>query len=70
MTTDGAALEMRALPEPDALIAVLRERGVQIVSFDDWKQLDDVELARGEQRGAPRDKMVDVETMLAVLDQR
>ena len=51
MVTDGATLEMRVLPEPDALISVLRERGVQIVSFGDWKQLDDIELARGERRG-------------------
>jgi ferredoxin--NADP+ reductase len=39
------------------------------VSFADWKQLDDVEVARGARRGAPRDKIVDVEAMLAVLAQ-
>ena len=66
---DAAGLEMRVLPDRDALITLLRERGLQIVSFNDWKQLDDLELARGELRGVPRDKMVDVETMLAVLDQ-
>jgi hypothetical protein len=48
---------------------VLRDRGVQLVSFADWKQLDDVEVARGARRGAPRDKIVDVEAMLAVLAQ-
>jgi ferredoxin--NADP+ reductase len=42
---------------------------VQLVSFDDWKRLDDVEVARGERRGAPRDKIVDVEAMLALLSQ-
>jgi ferredoxin--NADP+ reductase len=40
---------------------------VRLVSFDDWKQLDDVEVARGARRGAPRDKLVDVETMLRIL---
>ncbi len=67
MTADGAGLETRALPEPDALMSLLRQRGQQIVSFDDWKQLDDVEQARGERRGAPRDKIVDVGAMLGIL---
>jgi ferredoxin--NADP+ reductase len=57
------------LPRREAIDALLRERGVQLVSFDDWKRLDDVEVARGERRGAPRDKIVDVEAMLALLSQ-
>jgi len=69
MVADGAGLQARALPRRDAIDALLRERGVQLVSFDDWKRLDDVEVARGERRGAPRDKIVDVEAMLAVLSQ-
>ncbi len=67
MIADGAGLEVRELPEREAIDALLRGRGVQIVSFDDWKRLDDVEVARGERRGAPRDKITDVEAMLAVL---
>ncbi len=69
MIADGAGLEARELPEREAIDALLRGRGVQIVSFGDWKRLDDVEVARGEWRGAPRDKIVDVGSMLAVLDQ-
>ena len=70
MTADGAGLEGRELPEREAIDALLRGRGVQIVSFDDWKRLDDVEVARGERRGAPRDKIADVGAMLEVLAQR
>ena len=70
MIADGAGLAARELPEREAIVSLLRERGLQIVSFNDWKQLDDVEVARGERRDAPRDKIVDVETMLAVLAQR
>lgn len=70
MIADGAGLEARELPEREAIDSLLRQRGVQIVSFNDWKYLDDVEVARGERRGAPRDKIVDVEAMLAVLAQR
>jgi len=69
MMADGAGLEGRVLPRREAIDALLRERGVQLVSFDDWKRLDDVEVARGERRGAPRDKIVDVEAMLALLSQ-
>ena len=69
MIADGAGLASCSLPERDAIVSLLRERGVQPVSFNDWKQLDDVEIVRGARRGAPRDKIVDVEAMLAVLGQ-
>ena len=70
MIADGAAVAARSLPDRDAVIAVLRERGVQLVSFNDWKLLDDAEVERGARRGAPRDKIVDVEAMLALLGER
>ncbi|MDD5179641.1 MAG: FAD-dependent oxidoreductase [Gallionellaceae bacterium] len=69
MMADGAGLEARELPDREAIDSLLRQRGVQIVSFSDWKRLDDVEMARGERRGAPRDKIVDVGAMLALLAQ-
>lgn len=68
MVSDGAGLTARELPDREAIVVLLRERGLQIVTFNDWKQLDDVEIARGERRDAPRDKIVDVGTMLAILD--
>ena len=67
MATDGVGLDARPLPPREAIDGLLRERGVKLVSFQDWKQLDDVEVARGARRGAPRDKIVDVESMLAIL---
>ena len=70
MTEDGVGLDERALPEPEAIVSLLRGRGVQVVSFDDWKQLDEVEVARGARRGAPRDKVVDLGALLEVLAQR
>ncbi len=69
MIADGAGLEVRRLPDREAITSLLRQRGVQIVSFNDWKRLDDVEVARGERRGASRDKITDVEAMLEVLAQ-
>ena len=67
MTADGAGLAARELPDRDAITALLRDRGVQIISFSDWREIDEVEVARGERRNAPRDKIVDVRTMLAIL---
>lgn len=70
MTADGAGLAARTLPAPEAIVSLLRGRGVRVVSFNDWKQLDEVEVARGARRGAPRDKVVALEAMLEVLAQR
>ncbi len=72
MLEDAAAagVEGRALPPREAIDALLRERGVRLVSFDDWRRLDEVEVARGERRGAPRDKLVDVQAMLDVLSKQ
>jgi ferredoxin--NADP+ reductase len=67
MAEDGAALAARPLPPREAIDALLRERGVRVVTFDDWKRLDDVEVERGARRGAPREKITDVETMLSIL---
>ncbi len=62
---DGLAA--RTLPPPEALLALLASRQVQHVSFDDWQRLDAIEVARGERRGAPRDKFSDVEAILRAL---
>jgi ferredoxin/flavodoxin---NADP+ reductase len=69
MVADGAGLDARPLPPREAIDGLLRERGVKLVTFDDWKQLDEVEVARGARRGAPRDKIVDVSAMLEILGQ-
>ena len=45
----------------------LRARGVRWVTFDDWKFIDEAEVAAA-QEGAPRRKFVDVEDMIGLLD--
>ena len=69
MIADAAATGVAARPLPPraAIDDLLRSRGVRFVSFDEWRRLDDVEVARGARRGAPRDKLVDVEAMLEVV---
>ncbi|HET7754500.1 MAG TPA: FAD-dependent oxidoreductase [Anaeromyxobacteraceae bacterium] len=67
MASDAAAAERRALPPREAIDELLRDHGVRLVTYQDWKQLDEAEVARGARRGAPRDKFVDVESMLEAL---
>ena len=70
LVEDAKGIEARALPPREAIDGLLRERGVRFVTFDDWRQLDEIEIARGARRGAPRDKVVEVEEMLRILGQR
>ena len=54
----------------DAVPALLTEKGVRYVSFEDWKYLDQIEVENGKNIGKPREKMTTVAEMLAVLDAR
>ena len=40
--------------------------GITPVTFSDWQKIDAVEKSRGEPRGKPREKIVDVDEMLNV----
>jgi ferredoxin--NADP+ reductase len=53
-----------ATGEIDALLAA---RGVRVVTFQDWKQLDAAELADGAAAGRPRVKLVSRAAMHARL---
>jgi ferredoxin--NADP+ reductase len=63
----AGTVDERALPPREAIDALLARRGLTVVGFSDWKRLDDVEVARGARRGAPRDKIADVASMLELL---
>ncbi|WP_405778572.1 FAD-dependent oxidoreductase [Streptomyces sp. NBC_00859] len=53
-----------AVPEPDAVTAFLRERGVRYTTWDGWYQLDSHERALGSAEGRERVKVVEREDML------
>jgi adrenodoxin-NADP+ reductase len=58
-------------PDPggwSSLRAGVLARGARPVSWADWLRIDAVERARGAALGKPREKVVDVAEMLAVLD--
>lgn len=46
------------------LDAILEKRGVQVVKFSDWKKIEEAETARARD-GAPREKFVRIEDMIA-----
>jgi ferredoxin--NADP+ reductase len=46
---------------------LLRERGVDVVTYDDWLILDRHEVAAGRDQDRPRVKVTTVPEMLAVI---
>jgi ferredoxin--NADP+ reductase len=51
-------------PEAGAIEEMLRDRGVDFVSYPGWQAIDAAETSRGEPEGRPRVKFVRVEEML------
>jgi NADPH-dependent glutamate synthase beta subunit-like oxidoreductase len=47
-----------------ALDTLLESRGVDVVTFRDWKKIEEAEIANARE-GAPREKFVAVEDMLS-----
>ncbi len=52
----------------NTLKALLKSRGVRVVSYADWQKIDAAEVRRGETAGKPREKFARVEEMLALLE--
>jgi ferredoxin--NADP+ reductase len=56
-----------AAPDAGAFEALIRARQPRLVTFADWKALDQVEIGRGQPQGRPRVKLCTVEEMLAAI---
>ena len=54
-------------PGREALTAMLQERGVRVVNYNDWQKIEQAEIAAASDE-APRRKFVTVPEMLATLD--
>ncbi|MCB5424287.1 FAD-dependent oxidoreductase [Altererythrobacter sp. CC-YST694] len=50
-----------------AFDALVRERGLKLVTFRDWKKIEEAE-ERAARDGAPREKFVDISEMMKALD--
>lgn len=55
---------------PGAVVAMLRERGVEVVPWDGWNAIDSAEEARGESLGRARVKIHRLDELLQVGSQR
>ena len=64
---DMPSLAPCSVPDTNALMALLRERSVRVVSYADWQRIDAAEIERGNASGKPREKFTRVEEMLTVL---
>lgn len=69
MLADARAGRVLEAPHATAAeaAALVAERQPRAVSFDDWRQLDALELSRGKESGRPRLKFTRVDDMLAAL---
>ena len=54
---------------PDALEALLAERGVRAVLYSGWTSIDDLERAAGEKLGRPRVKLRSWDELLEAAEQ-
>jgi ferredoxin--NADP+ reductase len=58
----------RFSPAPNSIIALLAQKQVRAVTFDGWKRIDQLEIAAGEKRGKPREKLTTIAELLAAAD--
>jgi ferredoxin--NADP+ reductase len=67
---DAAAGRLEPKPEASAAAvdALLAERGVQVVEYDGWMAIDEVERAAGEKGGRPRVKLCTWDALLAAAE--
>lgn len=50
----------------DGLETLLKSRGIPTVSFEEWLKVDATEVALGNQRGKPREKIISKDDMLNI----
>ncbi len=54
-------------PSTEAVLKFLKDKGVPVVSFVDWKKIDASEIQNGAAVGKPREKFTSVRGMLSVI---
>jgi len=70
MLDDAPTITLAAddLATPEAVVALLKARGVRYITWQDWKKIDAAEVAAGRALGRPRVKFTTVQAMLEVLN--
>ena len=65
LLADLASLEPCPKREKQSVQTHLSNKSIKVVDYDAWKKIDAAEIARGEEKGKPREKFVTVDWMLA-----
>ena len=60
-------IEPRQQTDSSGIEALLKERNVDYVSFEDWKLLDEYETEAGQEQERPRVKVTSIENMLEII---
>lgn len=68
LLTDLPGLTPCEAPGRAGVDALLADRGVRVVSFQDWRKIDAAEVERGQAVGKPREKFTRVAEVLAFLN--
>ncbi|HLR94339.1 MAG TPA: FAD-dependent oxidoreductase [Jiangellaceae bacterium] len=63
---EAGGLPAPAAPDPDTVPALLDERGIAYVSWEQWLELDAHELSEGSNQGRVRSKVATVEAMMDI----
>lgn len=56
-----------AARNPDAILELLKARGVRFVSYPEWKKLDEIETESGKKKGKSREKFSNIPDMLSAI---
>ena len=67
MLADAPGLDRRTTTEPNDIVKLLTARNVRVVTFLDWRTLDQLELAAGKKLGKVREKFCSCDEMLSAL---
>jgi ferredoxin--NADP+ reductase len=68
LLADHAAGILRVSGELSPVEALLEQRKIRIVTWDDWRILDEIERGKGASLGRPRVKFTTIAEMLSALD--
>ncbi len=70
LIADAPALQRAAIRDPEALLKILADRGVDVVDWNGWVGIDEAEIALGKLQGRDRIKIADRELLLGHASRR
>jgi ferredoxin--NADP+ reductase len=64
LIADASTLKPASIRDPEALLAILADRGVDVVDWEGWVGIDEAEIALGKAQGRDRIKIADRDLLL------